>query len=112
MHVDSSLHGYNLRPRVRPPGRVIEYVDNVHMLHYDESFLAGAPGQDLEWLDRDTDGDSHAWALVQQHGIFISDSVPQDDEHTLVVDVDKWEQARKVELQACEKNGTWGELIN
>ena len=49
--VDSPLHGYNLRPRVRPPGRVIEYVDDVHMLHYDESFLAGTPGQDLEWPD-------------------------------------------------------------
>ena len=81
------------------------------MLHYNESFLAGTLGRELEWPDRDTDGDSNAWALVQQNGIFISDSAPQTDEQTLVVDADKWEQARKVELQACEKNETWGELI-
>ena len=80
------------------------------MLHYDENFLAGTPGRDLEWPDQNMEGDSHPWALVQQHWVFISDSVPQDDEHILVIDADKWEQARRVELQACEKNGTWGEL--
>ena len=109
--VDSPLHGYNLRPRVRPPGRVIEYTDDVHMLHYDANFLAGTPGRELNWPDRDTDGDTNAWALAQQSGIFISDNVPQNDEQTLVVDAEQWELARNVELQVCAKNDTWGELI-